>query len=586
MTGLRIAAEALAAIEAGAPAIVLGPGMAPPPAPILGLELRDGVLIRPGQPAARQLPLPGWARLHALLATAADAARLLPLLPAGLPVADDGAALAGLFAGALGRAQRAAEEAAAERDLLRRALGGAEPRARRVIDLPPGHGAIAPPFALALGRPAEGLCGIELHLAYPGRGPLAVRLLAGDRLLGRWTVPEAALAAGWLALDLPEPAPPGPAEARIEIEAEGGDPPVLSLAGEAPALRANLAPPGWSVLPRHFDWTSRGSRLPAQAMPLPATILEAAEVRGADATLVGLGEQAPRLMLELAPGAEASVRLPPLPAAPADLLRVRLVLRQGAGVEASLGLDGAAGAPRPLDPEAGFDLPLAGAATPVVMLLLRHGGAGPAVVELASIALQVGADGEPRRLPVLPLAGLPPALPLRAGRAGPAPPAAPAAARRADAPAPLAAPVSFADLRLHQHLVGADGGYRHLDVGLSALGAGGALWRQARFKLFDRRGIVGLEFREATGWPAMFEAWPRGGSDQFGPFWRLETEGTAAALGALATGRDRALVAAVMEALPGVAFRAAAQAGLGGAETEAWVERARRLSEALAALKG
>ncbi|MGG5821047.1 DUF6212 domain-containing protein [Falsiroseomonas sp. HW251] len=578
MIGLRITADALAEIEAGAPAIVLGPGMPAPPAPILSLELRDGVLARPGGSTARQLPLPDRARPQALLATPDDAAALLPLLPAGLPVAGDAASLAGILAAALGQVRKAALAAEAERDLLRRALGDAEPCATSVLDRPPDLGNAEPPLAVALGRAAEGLCGIALHVAHPGRGGLLVRLLAGETLLGRWLVPEGATAPGWLALDLPEPAPPGPAEARIDILAEGPDPPRLSLAAEAPALRALTAPAGWSLLPQHFDWASRGARLPALPMPLPAAVLQAAEVQGAVASLVGLGEEAPRLLLDLAPGADATVAFPPVAPGPADLLRARLALRRGEGVEAALAVADRSTLPRALAAEDEVALPLPPAAMVSITLVLRNPCTRPAAVEITALALQAGAAGEPQRLPVAPPAaaaprpGILPALP-------PAPP-------RSAAPMRIAAPAGYTALRVHQHLLGANGAYRHLDIGLVALSAGDALWRRARFKLFDRRGVVGLEFREAAGWPAMFGIWPEGGRDQYGRFWRVETEDISASLRALAPGRDRAFVAAVLEVLPGVALRAAAEAGLGTADAEAWVARARRLAAAVATSEG
>ena len=124
-----------------------------------------------------------------------------------------------------------------------------------------------------------------------------------------------------------------------------------------------------------------------------------------------------------------------------------------------------------------------------------------------------------------------------------------------------------------------DGSYRHLDVTVSGLLAGGGLWRQVRLKLFDRRGGIGLEFRDMTGWPPVFDTWPGSAKDQYGPFWRLEA---AAGLRQLATARDRALIAALAEVLPDLAARATATAGLAAPEAEAWRDRARGFCAALA----
>jgi hypothetical protein len=145
---------------------------------------------------------------------------------------------------------------------------------------------------------------------------------------------------------------------------------------------------------------------------------------------------------------------------------------------------------------------------------------------------------------------------------------------------------AFQDIKVNQHLVNAEGTYGHLDISVAGLVSGGGLWRQLRLKLFDRRGAAGIEFREIKGWPQMFDVWPAGGSDNFGPFWRLETEATGDALALLATPHDRALIAALMEVLPELALRAAGAAGLAGAEAEAWAARARRLSQAAAEARG
>ncbi|WP_270939157.1 hypothetical protein, partial [Falsiroseomonas oryzae] len=164
--------------------------------------------------------------------------------------------------------------------------------------------------------------------------------------------------------------------------------------------------------------------------------------------------------------------------------------------------------------------------------------------------------------------------------------AAPAAPAPASAPAAPPGATGFQEIRLNQHLVNADGSYRHLDIGVSGLVSGGGLWRQIRLKMFDRRGTVGLEFREMAGWPQMFDSWPAGRSDSYGPFWRLENDGAEEALAALVTPHDRALVAALLEVLPELASRAAGSAGLASAEAEAWTARARRLVAAVATARG
>jgi hypothetical protein len=145
------------------------------------------------------------------------------------------------------------------------------------------------------------------------------------------------------------------------------------------------------------------------------------------------------------------------------------------------------------------------------------------------------------------------------------------------------APAAFQDTVLQQHLANTEGTYRHLDLAVTGLVAAAGLWRQVRLKLFDRRGTVGLEFRAMKGWPQMFDVWPGARQDNFGPFWRVESDAPAEALGQLATPHDRALILAVLEVLPALARRGAMAASLAAAEQEAWTERARTLAAAVAA---
>jgi hypothetical protein len=623
MIGLRIGAAELAEMEAGAPAVVLAPGFLLPHAPpLLPLVLKEGVLVRPGGDTARSLPMPPWARLLALVGPEQAAERLLPLLPHGLPVLPDAAALLGRLAEALRDARRDADAAGAERDRLKRALaaqGASLPR--RVVDLPPATatGSATLPLTQPLGRPAEGLCTVELHAAAPAAAGLVVRLLASERLLGLWRVPAAALAPGWLALDLPEPAT-APEEAVLEVLAEPGDDvPSLSSSADHPqaslALRAWTAPPGWAVLPRHFDWAAIGAPRLTLPLPLPTSLFAEAVAEGARVELVAAGAEPARLLLELPPEGEARLALPAAAVGPADLLRLRLTRLGAAGAPVSVGaeLTGLAGERvasgwRELDASGplALALPLPPGPMATLSLALRHRGTAPALLELSGIALQAGAAGEPRRAPpaetaapsraavMLPAssASLQPAgwrtAPPAPRLAATGPGGVPAAPSRFPAP-PLPAPpggTAFQEVKVNQHLVNAEGTYSHLDIGVAGLVSAGGLWRQIRLKLFDRRGAAGVEFREMKGWPQMFDAWPAGGSDNHGPFWRLDTEATAASLAALATPHDRALIAALMEVLPDLALRAAISAGLAGAEAEAWTSRARRLAQAVAEARG
>lgn len=643
MIGLRIGAAELAEIEAGAPAVVLAPGRLLPHAPpLVPLALKDGVLARPGAGAAPHVPLPVAVKLLAVIGTEREAEPMLPLLPPGIPVLPDAAALLGGLAGALKAATLAVAPLAAERDALKRALGTlAPPRPRLVMDLAPAEARVPPSISQPLGRPAEGLSAIALHVAQGSAVGLKVGLLAAGRVVACWRVPADALQPGWLTLDLPEPMPPGPAEAVLEIQAEPGrgEPAQLSAIsirpGSSLALRAWVAGPGWSVLPRHFDWAACDAPRPILPLALPAALLAAAVVEGATAELVAAGEQEPTLLLDLPAGGEATIRLPATPVGPADLLRARISLRGRPARPLPASFTVVTGPETSVatgwrSTDAGgylaVNLPLPPGPMAELTAVLRNPNATAVVVEVTGLALQAGAAGErraappvtegmalggPRALVAMPVAAAPPPLPpvLQAGPGlevvgwrqappaprpavaapgGGAPPPVPAAAPAAPAPAAVSLPsgTAFQDFKVSQHLVNKDGSYRHLDVTMTGLVAGGGLWRQVRLKLFDRRGTIGLEFREMAGWPQMFDTWPGAQRDNYGPFWRLETDTVEEGLDRLSSAHDRALIAALLEVLPDLASRAAAASGLGAEDASAWAGRARDLAAAVAEVRG
>ncbi len=609
MTPLRMDREAAARLRDGSWAVILASGIRPPEAgPILCLELRNGVLVAPDVAEARPVAMPPEARLLALLAPDPVAAgRLAPLLPPGVPGligADPGPLLLALLATRLQAETERRLAAESLRDAALRRLGDHPPPVPDLLfEVPPGGSAPAR-IVQPLGRPVEGLCRIEVHLAAAVAGAaslLRVRLRAGGRVQAAWAVPGPELARGWLGLDLPEPARLGAAEAELELACEmaEGDRIVLSsaAAGEAPlALRVWTSEPGRHVLPRYLDWAVRDAPLPGVPLRVAEADLAGATAEGAALRLVAAGGEPPRLMIELAAGAAASVSLPALPPAPLDLLRAAFAVR--AGEARSLGLALRAETPGGAvesgwrAPDAAgavaIDLPLPGMA-PRLRLDIRNGGRLPVVLEVSRLDFLAGAAGETLPPPALPAprgpAGRPLAVVLPAGSAPPMELAAalPAAApSSASALAPSGA-ATWQDVKLQQHMVSPDGGYRHMDLVVTGLVAEAGLWRQVRTKLFDRRGIVGLEFREAKGWPQTFDIWPVGGTDGFGPFWRLETERAAEALAALSTPHDRALVTALLDVLPAVAARGAALAALSKSDAEAWAGRARALASAVAA---
>jgi hypothetical protein len=238
-------------------------------------------------------------------------------------------------------------------------------------------------------------------------------------------------------------------------------------------------------------------------------------------------------------------------------------------------------------------LPLPPGPMAELRITLRNSGEVPASVEIAELALLAGAAGEARRPPAAEdavrrprVAASVPGAAEAVWRSAPPAPRLAAALPGGGAIAPLARATAYENLVVNQHLANPDGSYHHLDLRVSGLVSGGGLWRQLRLKLFDRRGVVGLEFREMKGWPPMFDVWPSNRRDKYGPFWRLETEKTGDSLAGLATPHDRALIAALIEVLPELAARGARLAGLTGTEAEAWPARARKLEAAVALARG
>lgn len=144
----------------------------------------------------------------------------------------------------------------------------------------------------------------------------------------------------------------------------------------------------------------------------------------------------------------------------------------------------------------------------------------------------------------------------------------------------------FQDVRFYQHTVNADGSYSHIDLGLIGLASAAGIWRETRLKLLNRRGVIGVEIRSLTGWPRMFEVWPKGGSDRFGPFWRLETQETLKSLEELASLHDRVLIAAILGVLPHAVRLAADMAKLPTEKQQEWADCGKALAAAVAAAVG
>ncbi|WP_159997722.1 DUF6212 domain-containing protein [Roseomonas sp. 18066] len=185
--------------------------------------------------------------------------------------------------------------------------------------------------------------------------------------------------------------------------------------------------------------------------------------------------------------------------------------------------------------------------------------------------------------PVVPPAAAP-AAPPPAPVAAPPPEPLPAATGglqpAADRDALPGAPPTVEKLLLNQHFAGT-GDYRHLDVTLLELAAGGARWPLVRLKLGRTSRGESLEFRQSQGWPHAFARWKSTGEDKFGPFARLAAANLADYHSSLDDPADRALLTALLAALPAMMVEAGHAAGFDAATIADWQEAARRLTALL-----
>ncbi|WP_149538738.1 DUF6212 domain-containing protein [Siccirubricoccus phaeus] len=592
------------------------------------------VLAMIGPPAALD-GLRGW--------WAGVAPELPPLLPAGtgaealpglLPLL--AAALAPRSAAA-GEWQRALVAARQEAEALREAMHALLTEAGPPPSLPPPalaraaepdpRAALAPAggrlvAGQALGLPLSGLTALALHLAEAavgGLGRLRLRLHGAEsgRVMAAWDIPGEALAPGWLALDLPQPLGPvregavldlaaelGPGDAlRLSLEDRESDLPVASPAaapgvppdrtpdgapGRALALRAWTASHGRRfVQPLHWDAEAVGLDVAPHGVrvALPESLLLGARLPLGRVERRALGREAPRLTARLRGGEAALILLPAVPLNGLDLLTVEFApaLGDAMGLEAALWLQpegalvagleelsleppgarwsGWRGAPAGEGLTISLALPLAAPRAAMVALALRHGGAPEAEARLELAALYGRRVAQPSAVKPRRRARLP-ETPEEAGRP------------------------RLAAARLEDSMVLGGGSYRHLDISLEGVRAGGEAWPRLRFKFVISGGAPVLEFRARPDWPAMFEQWPEDSaamrSDKYGPYlWLTEAALAEGLLDGLALPRDRAMLAAVLTLLPGAVATVARDATTDPVEFDLLLGKARRLAAAL-----
>lgn len=493
----------------------------------------------------------------------------------------------------------------------------AEPSAAHALAMPAGQAHLGQGLGVSL----EGLAALALHVQEAPAAPgarLKLRLYGAEsgRIFGSWTLPGEALTPGWLTLDLPSPIGPVRETACLDLRAElpEGDRLALSLEdrlapqdravsleGTGPqeralALRLWTAPFGRRfTLAQHWNWEELDLPLLPAGVPvrLPSQLWSSALLPSGRVERVALGAEAPSLVATLGGGERCLIVLPAVPVSGIDLLRAELAVRLGdpALLEAALWLQpagswvaaeedlsllapgtrwsgwrkpGPVGAPGSGTLRIALALPLDAPAMLCAVLVLRNRGAAPEDLLRVEWAELTGCRLVER---------------VAANPAASAERARPAAAmpRLPEGEAP-----QVKDIRLQEHFQTPDGGYRHLDIAMDGVQAGGFAWPRLRFKLADGGGGPVLEFRARPDWPLMFEAWPGRQADEYGPFLLIRTADLAGAFPTrLKSERDRWMLLALVRLLPTAVASAAREAVGDPAEYQGWLDLARRLAEAL-----
>ncbi|WP_419897280.1 DUF6212 domain-containing protein [Roseomonas sp. USHLN139] len=441
------------------------------------------------------------------------------------------------------------------------------------------HGQLVVALAARDGSPAPAGCAVELTelalLAAGEDGQLALRIAAARPL---------------------PPAPPPPPAAPAPLIAEPPAAELPAIASLEAVMLNQYYPPRGSNPYRHLDMTVMS--LATGARRWPGVRLKLSVSGDGPRAEFRQGAGHPDAFLQWRPNGEdrfgAFLRLGPgeLPAylarpdtAPEDRLLLRTLLQVMPAATARA----ASAAGLPPDEMLGWL-----EAARALAAALPDETAEAAATRLGGVPAARHPAVEGSSLPAPPAAPpLPPAaavpsppsapLPLAPPAPPPAPPPSPAPA---PAPAPAAGPPAgvagdaaaprVEKLLLNQYFAGT-GDYRHLDVTLLALTAGAAHWPLVRVKLGRTSRGETLEFRQSQGWPRPFTGWKPTGEDKFGAFARLGADNLAAYHAGLEPA-DRALLAALLAALPALMAEAGTAAGFDPAGIADWQAASRRLA--------
>ncbi|MCW2284371.1 hypothetical protein M2323_002080 [Rhodoblastus acidophilus] len=387
----------------------------------------------------------------------------------------------------------------------------------------------------------SGLAAIALKVAGEGLRPddgLEVAFLdAHEETLGAWRIPARALPASleWLALDFAASLAQAPGQASLVVRGKigaGGKILISSAVGDETRPAARLFSTRALRLATSPYWVWPG----ANGRPVvPAARLDASSWRAA--RLLG------KAVEEASPADEKRLRLEP--GADALLMFYDIDLTQSAAITARARGEGE----EPVE---------------VALALVPASELGDEVEKTQKVAFAWSspqrASGDGVALSLV----LPPDAPAFAhlalsfrhlGNEG----ARPAVLSCADvrlAPRRLRKPLFVRRSNARFNKVRLDGvfaneTYRHIDLSVDTLSKDGRLWPRVKFKVYEERGQVGLEFRSGATHPTLFSTWPGTTSDSYGPYFKVKgNEEFDQLVASFARENDRLLLLALKEALP------------------------------------
>jgi hypothetical protein len=459
-----------------------------------------------------------------------------------------------------------------------------------------------------LSIPLSKISSVAIHVIDPALSAISsmeVRLLsaATGKIYGGWRIPGTSIGQGWLTLDLRAPLPPIAETAVLEICSRiGGDDELwLSLdpseAEDALSLvvygmdreirslciRVLAAEMGTRyMLPAFWDWDRVGwwDRVTNVPLHLSSSIWHKAKTKGGSVDFVSFGSFGPVPVVKLGPGEEAVIYIAAVDVTLLGALELGVTPLEGAARDFQLTLtlieskadDGDAD-------NSAFQSPLlwksgtlrddrcfisatvtAGLQHKDILIGIRSLVSNQnLVVEISSLSgfkkEEIGFVEASAVTSMLPAAESYVSGSFEKNRQ-----------------------FGCSGIGIDHMFVSDDGSYRHIDFIVYDLQSLSNTWESVRLKFATVAGAPQIEFRQASGWPDVFDAWPDAMEDSFGRFFIVkESESEAQRLSAVLSEKDRALLSALFLNLPRLLELVLRHSNKSGQQEYDWLSPARRL---------